>query len=109
MLTRYSLTQHADRFVLLFADALHLSPAPTEQLYDRQIRPIVHAAMSGYNGTCFAYGQTASGKTHTMMGSQTEPGVIPLAVDELFEFIRKVSASSPPPCHPAPPQPLTKC
>ena len=60
MLTRYSLTQHADRFFLLFADALHLSPAPTEQLYDRQIRPIVHAAMSGYNGTCFAYGQTAA-------------------------------------------------
>lgn len=78
--------------MLYYSDALHLSPAPTEQLYDRQIRPIVRAAMTGYNGTCFAYGQTASGKTHTMMGSQTEPGVIPLAVDELFDFIRKVSA-----------------
>lgn len=75
-------------------DALHLSPAPTEQLYDGKIRPVVRAAMSGFNGTVFAYGQTASGKTHTMMGSADEPGVIPLAVDELFDFIRKVSSSS---------------
>ncbi len=75
------------------ADALHLSPLPTEKLYDSQIRPIVQAAMTGFNGTVFAYGQTASGKTHTMMGSQSEPGVIPLAVDELFDFIRKVSTS----------------
>ncbi|CAN6576887.1 unnamed protein product [Malus baccata var. baccata] len=31
-------------------------------------------------GTVFAYGQTNSGKTHTIRGSATEQGVIPLAV-----------------------------
>ena len=42
-------------------------------------------------GTIFAYGQTSSGKTHTMMGSDDEYGVIPLAVNEIFEHIESVS------------------
>ncbi|KWU47330.1 kinesin-domain-containing protein, partial [Rhodotorula sp. JG-1b] len=56
-------------------------------LYDRKIKPVVKAALGGFNGTVFAYGQTASGKTHTMLGSPSEPGIIPLAVDELFSHI----------------------
>jgi centromeric protein E len=45
--------------------------------------------MQGFNGTVFAYGQTASGKTHTMMGNPDEIGIIPLAIQELFSFILK--------------------
>lgn len=41
-------------------------------------------------GTVFAYGQTNSGKTHTMRGTATGPGVIPLAVRELFNIIQEV-------------------
>lgn len=44
-----------------------------------------------FEGTVFAYGQTNSGKTHTMRGSPTEPGVIPLAVHDLFNTIYQVS------------------
>ena len=36
--------------------------------------------MKGYHTTVFAYGQTCSGKTHTMLGSANEPGLIPLIV-----------------------------
>lgn len=35
-------------------DALHLPPKPTEVLYDAKIRPVVRAAMRGFNGTVFA-------------------------------------------------------
>lgn len=38
----------------------------------------------------FAYGQTNSGKTHTMRGSAAEPGVIPLAVHHVFDIIQEV-------------------
>ena len=42
-------------------------------------------------GTIFAYGQTASGKTFTMMGAGLEhPGIIPFAVTEMFMYIQKV-------------------
>ncbi|KAJ0043556.1 hypothetical protein Pint_18234 [Pistacia integerrima] len=40
-------------------------------------------------GTVFAYGQTNSGKTYTMRGSPNEPGVIPLAVHDLFDIIQE--------------------
>ncbi|XP_038702163.1 kinesin-like protein KIN-7O isoform X2 [Tripterygium wilfordii] len=61
----------------------------TAEVYEARTRDIVSAAVRGFNGTVFAYGQTNSGKTHTMRGSATEPGVIPLAVHELFETIQE--------------------
>lgn len=48
---------------------------------------IINSAMNGFNSTVFAYGQTASGKTHTMMGSDSEPGFIPQAVQQIFDYI----------------------
>ena len=46
-------------------------------------------------GTVFAYGQTSSGKTHTMMGTNDNPGVIPLAVQDIFSYVRKVRSIFP--------------
>lgn len=43
-----------------------------------------------FTGTIFAYGQTASGKTHTMMGSEDCLGVIPRAIHDIFQRIKKV-------------------
>uniref|UniRef100_A0AAX7SX16 Kinesin-like protein n=1 Tax=Astatotilapia calliptera TaxID=8154 RepID=A0AAX7SX16_ASTCA len=37
-----------------------------EQVYDQCAKQIVKDVLGGYNGTIFAYGQTSSGKTHTM-------------------------------------------
>jgi centromeric protein E len=31
---------------------------------------------ASFNGTLFAYGQTSSGKTFTLMGSPIEPGML---------------------------------
>ena len=44
-----------------------------------------------FTGTVFAYGQTSSGKTFTMNGSSSEPGIIPLAVRDIFDNIQMVS------------------
>jgi hypothetical protein len=44
----------------------------------------------GYNGTIFAYGQTSSGKTHTMEGVIGDPhlqGIIPRIVNDIFNHI----------------------
>jgi centromeric protein E len=35
----------------------------------------------------FAYGQTSSGKTHTMRGTPEEPGITLLAVRDVFGHI----------------------
>jgi centromeric protein E len=45
--------------------------AATGQVYDSICKDIVTSAVTGLNGTIFAYGQTSSGKTYTMQGSGT--------------------------------------
>ena len=45
--------------------------------------------MEGYHGTVFAYGMTGTGKTFSMQGTTTSPGVIPLAITDIFSFIRE--------------------
>lgn len=36
-------------------------------------RPAVEHCLAGFNSTIFAYGQTSSGKTHTMTGDLRSP------------------------------------
>ncbi|WZZ46107.1 hypothetical protein YC2023_042366 [Brassica napus] len=62
--------------------------ANTMDVYDVAARPVVKAAMEGVNGTVFAYGVTSSGKTHTMHGDQESPGIIPLAIRDVFSIIQ---------------------
>ncbi|CAB4435421.1 unnamed protein product [Rhizophagus irregularis] len=52
-------------------------------LFEKGVRDTIRSTMEGYNGTVFAYGQTSSGKTFTM------PGVIPQAVDCVFDYIKE--------------------
>ena len=61
----------------------------TKSLFDSVGKPIVKEAMRGINGTILAYGQTSSGKTHTMLGNQSTPGIILLSVIEIFHHINK--------------------
>ncbi len=49
--------------------------------------------MNGMNGTIFAYGQTSSGKTHTILGTEGEPGLIPMAIDHIFQYIVETPSS----------------
>jgi Cdc6-like AAA superfamily ATPase len=39
-------------------------------VYEQTVRKVVLASLDGLNGTVFVYGQTGTGKTYTMMGSQ---------------------------------------
>ena len=76
-----------------------------KEVYDYAARPIIDSVLDGFNGTIFAYGQTSSGKTHTMQGPDISDiemkGIIPRMVktvfsrienaDENIEFTVKVS------------------
>ncbi|TIC20159.1 kinesin-domain-containing protein [Wallemia mellicola] len=79
-------TRHSKNSDFTF-DSLLLPPARTCSLYDSHITKLIHSSMAGYNSTVFAYGQTGSGKTHTLTGTEDEPGIIPLAVEQVFEEI----------------------
>ncbi|XP_053273187.1 kinesin heavy chain [Pleuronectes platessa] len=60
------------------------------QVYDQCAKQIVKDVLGGYNGTIFAYGQTSSGKTHTMEGKLHNPqlmGIIPRIAQDIFDHI----------------------
>ncbi|XP_071893057.1 centromere-associated protein E isoform X2 [Anas platyrhynchos] len=71
-------------------DRVFHSSDNTQQLYEGVAVPIIQSAVQGYNGTIFAYGQTSSGKTYTMMGNEDCVGVIPKAVQHVFKLICEI-------------------
>lgn len=48
---------------------------------------VIKTTMEGYHGVVFAYGQTSSGKTYSIHGAEDDPGMIPRAVQAMFEYI----------------------
>ncbi|XP_071244859.1 kinesin-like protein KIF16B isoform X15 [Salvelinus alpinus] len=48
---------------------------------------VLKAAFQGYNACIFAYGQTCSGKSYTMMGNPGDAGLIPRICEGLFSRI----------------------
>jgi len=62
------------------------------QVYN-EVSPLVTSVMDGYNVCIFAYGQTGTGKTFTMMGDMEgeNSGVNTRALAELFELSSKRS------------------
>lgn len=59
------------------------------RVYDSCAKRLVRRVMEGYHGTVFAYGMTGTGKTFSMQGTTSSPGVIPLAITDIFSFIRE--------------------
>ncbi|KAI6097440.1 P-loop containing nucleoside triphosphate hydrolase protein [Pisolithus croceorrhizus] len=61
-------------------------------MFDREVyaataKPLLNGLLDGYNATVFAYGATGCGKTHTISGTEADPGVIYLAMADLFQRI----------------------
>jgi centromeric protein E len=61
----------------------------THQVYDRSTKHLIQPVIDGFSCTIFAYGQTASGKTYTMRGTDAEPGIVVHAVNHLFACVKK--------------------
>ncbi|XP_024541211.1 kinesin-like protein KIN-7L [Selaginella moellendorffii] len=73
-------------------DQLFGSNSKNSDVYDIHAKEVVISALQGFNGTVFAYGQTSSGKTYTMQGSDSHPGIIPLAIRDVFDSISQNSS-----------------
>uniref|UniRef100_A0A1B0G374 Kinesin motor domain-containing protein n=1 Tax=Glossina morsitans morsitans TaxID=37546 RepID=A0A1B0G374_GLOMM len=69
------------------------------EVYSAVVAPLIEEVLAGYNCTVFAYGQTGTGKTHTMVGNEcaelkstwdddSDIGIIPRALGHLFDELR---------------------
>nr|BAA88837.1 kinesin like protein [Caenorhabditis elegans] len=71
-------------------DAIYDENSTQSDLYEETFRDLVDSVLNGYNATIFAYGQTGTGKTHTMEGKSSDPeqrGVIYKCIDHIFEHM----------------------
>lgn len=67
--------------------------ASQEVVYDKFGRQLLENALQGFNSTIFAYGQTGTGKTTTIMGDfspVSEQGILLRLVHELFDEVSKL-------------------
>ena len=64
------------------------------EVYDYAAKDIVESVLAGFNGTILAYGQTCSGKTHTMIGdltSEDQKGIVPRSMVHVFDRISSIN------------------
>ncbi|XP_074277990.1 kinesin-like protein KIN-8A [Silene latifolia] len=61
------------------------------EVYSATTADLVEAVLQGRNGSVFCYGATGAGKTYTMLGTVENPGVMVLAIKDLFTKIRQRS------------------
>lgn len=77
-----------------YYDNVYDDTSKQEDVFEETALPIINSIMEGYNGTIFAYGQTGTGKTHTMEGYGSDPGIIPRSFSKIFELIKQKSTTS---------------
>ncbi|GIX84272.1 kinesin-like protein KIF21A [Caerostris extrusa] len=71
-------------------------PTCQDEIFEYCVKDLVDGCFDGYNATVLAYGQTGSGKTYTMGTGfdhsfhHDERGIIPRAVEHLFEKILEI-------------------
>jgi len=74
-------------------DKVFDSDATQSRVFNEAARNPVLWVSRGYNASIFAYGQTGTGKTHTMFGPDkkgADRGIIPRAVELLFYELNKM-------------------
>ena len=59
-----------------------------EEVYNNSCSPLIEHVLNGFNGTYFVYGQTGTGKTHSMgvlnQIDEHSNGVIPSSLNSIF-------------------------
>ncbi|XP_062999563.1 kinesin-like protein KIF19 [Elgaria multicarinata webbii] len=72
-------------------DMVFSQTAAQEEVYLSTTKNLIEGVISGYNATIFAYGPTGAGKTYTMLGTDSEPGIYIRTLDDLFRAIEATS------------------
>ncbi|XP_044869238.1 kinesin-like protein KIF22 isoform X1 [Mauremys mutica] len=74
-------------------DTFYGDQATQHDLYSGSVQPVLCHLLEGQNASVLAYGPTGAGKTHTMLGSPEQPGVIPRALRDVLQMTREASRS----------------
>eukprot|EP00036_Acanthoecidae_sp_10tr_P020425 CAMPEP_0206306302 /NCGR_PEP_ID=MMETSP0106_2-20121207/10727_1 /ASSEMBLY_ACC=CAM_ASM_000206 /TAXON_ID=81532 /ORGANISM="Acanthoeca-like sp., Strain 10tr" /LENGTH=809 /DNA_ID=CAMNT_0053737213 /DNA_START=108 /DNA_END=2537 /DNA_ORIENTATION=+ len=76
----------------------HVKPSSNAEIYRDMIASSVNDVCNGYNVNVLLYGQTGTGKTYSLEGTDEDHGIVPRTCEDLFKHLdirpgTKVSAS----------------
>uniref|UniRef100_A0A3Q3CFF6 Kinesin family member 18A n=1 Tax=Haplochromis burtoni TaxID=8153 RepID=A0A3Q3CFF6_HAPBU len=80
-----NINKKANKDLKFVFDLVFDENATQVDIFENTTKGVLDGVMNGFNCTVFAYGATGAGKTHTMLGSQNDPGVMYRTMKELFK------------------------
>ncbi|KAK3726500.1 hypothetical protein QZH41_003895 [Actinostola sp. cb2023] len=87
---RNNMLQRRARDLKFIFDRVFDERSTTMEVFENTTKSIVDGVLDGYNCTVFAYGATGAGKTHTMLGNSSSPGVCFLTMMDLYNRIEEL-------------------
>uniref|UniRef100_A0A2K5PPU0 Kinesin-like protein n=1 Tax=Cebus imitator TaxID=2715852 RepID=A0A2K5PPU0_CEBIM len=88
--TNQNVTKRQNKDLKFVFDAVFDETSTQSEVFEHTTKPILHSFLNGYNCTVLAYGATGAGKTHTMLGSVDEPGVMYLTMLHLYKCMDEI-------------------
>lgn len=77
--------RHFDKGIGYSLNKVFCANSSQEEIF-QEISPILEYCFTGFNVCVLTYGQSGSGKTHTMLGKHNDPGIILLSMKELLRI-----------------------
>nr|XP_021394707.1 kinesin-like protein KIF18A [Lonchura striata domestica] len=71
-------------------DAVFDDSSSQLEVFEHTTKNLIDGFLNGYNCTVLAYGATGAGKTHTMLGSPEDPGVMYLTMVTLYKRMDQI-------------------
>ncbi|XP_068801391.1 kinesin-like protein KIF18A isoform X2 [Struthio camelus] len=71
-------------------DAVFAESSTQLEVFEHTTKSVLDGFLNGYNCTVLAYGATGAGKTHTMLGSPQDPGVMYLTMMALYNCMDQI-------------------
>ncbi|XP_026671415.1 kinesin-like protein subito isoform X2 [Ceratina calcarata] len=88
-------SNHSNIICRKFMFTQTFGPETTQlELFEQAVKPKVLDFLSGQNCTIMTYGTTNSGKSYTLQGTTTSPGIIPRCLEFVFTNVTPKSSPS---------------
>ncbi|NXA98319.1 KI18A protein, partial [Melanocharis versteri] len=89
-LTHRDINKRQRKDLKFMFDAVFDDTSSQLEVFEHTTKSLIDGFLNGYNCTVLAYGATGAGKTHTMLGSPEDPGVMYLTMMTLYKRMDQI-------------------
>ncbi|NWW53344.1 KI18A protein, partial [Pedionomus torquatus] len=89
-LTHRDINKRQNKDLKFVFDAVFAESSSQLEVFEHTTKSVIDGFLNGYNCTVLAYGATGAGKTHTMLGTPEDPGVMYLTLMALYNCMDQI-------------------